>query len=213
MDYLMGQAKLNKLDKDADSYFKKFVTFYKGKNLLKDAYRRLSWFYLLEGDTVKFTTYKGLAQRYGATNSDEDKNAQKESEAGIYPDISLLKARLLFDGGYYAKAEEVIRTVKVSELRTDYQRIEFHYRYGRIMHESNKLSKAIELYSQTIAISGNNNYYFAPNSCLQLGLIYEKLGYNDLARQYYEKSLAYKNYEYRSGITQKAKAGLSRLEN
>ncbi|MEI6507204.1 MAG: tetratricopeptide repeat protein [Bacteroidota bacterium] len=212
MEYFTGVAKLNKLDKDAEIYFKKFVTFYKGQNFVKDAYKRLSWYYILEGDTLKFTTYRGLAGKYGALNSDEDKNAQKESAAGIYPNTGILKARLLFDGGYYMQAEEMMQNIKLQDLKTDYQKIEYYYRYGRIMHESNKIAKAIELYKRTIDESDISGNYFAPNSCLQLGLIYEKLGYKNLAIQYLEKALAYKNYEYKSGITQKVKAALNNLE-
>ena len=211
MDYLMGKAKLNKLEKDADMYLKKFVSFYKGQNLIKDAYKRLAWYNLLVGDTLKYNIYSGLARKYGALTSDEDKNALKESESGILPDIILLKSRLLFDGGYYAKAEEMIRS-HGRKFQSPYQEIEYYYRYARIMHGSNKLAKAIEMYQQTIAVADDHSLYFAPNSCLQLGYIYEKLGYKDLAKLYFEKALTYKNYEYRSGITQEAKAGLSRLE-
>ena len=210
MDYLMGKAKLNRLDKDADVYFKKFVTFYKGQNLVKDAYKRLSWYSLLEGDTLKYSVYTGLARKYGATTSDEDKNALKESEMGILPDIILLKARLLFDGGYYSIAEDVIR-MHQKKFRTENQQIEYYYRYARIMHGSNKIASAIELYTKTISASENSTLYFAPNSCIQLGYIYEKLGYKELAKNYFEKALVYKNYDYKSGISQEAKAGLSRL--
>jgi tetratricopeptide (TPR) repeat protein len=211
MDFLTGQAKLNKLEKDADIHLKKFVTFYTGQNMIKDAYKRLSWFYLLEGDSLKFNTYRGLARKYGAVNSDEDKNAQRESEAGIYPDVTLLKARLLFDGGYYTKAEETIKNHSAN-FKTNYQHTEYYYRYARITHEANKLSKAIELYNQTIKVSGNNNLYFAPNSCLQLGYIYERLGFKELAKIHFQKALAYKGYEYKSSISQKAKAALSKYE-
>lgn len=212
MDFYLGQAKLNRLDKDADIYFKKFVTFYKGQNLIKDAYKRLSWYYLIDGDSLKYNTYRGLSRKYGIATTDEDKNAQKESEAGIYPNITLLKARLLFDGAYYPKAEELVKSVNANELKTQYQLIEYYYRFARIMHESNKWAKAIELYNQVIKISVNDNLYFAPNSCLQLGFIYEKLGYKELAKTYYNKVLDYKNYDYKSSLTQKAKAALSKLE-
>jgi hypothetical protein len=46
---------------------------------------------------------------------------------------------------------------------------------------------------------------------LQLGFIYEKLGFKELAKFYFEKVLTYKNYDYKSSVTQKAKAALSKL--
>jgi len=210
LDYLMGKAKLNRLDKDADIYLKKFVTFFKGQNLIKDAYKRLSWYSLIYDDSMRYIVYTGLALKYGTVTSDEDRNAVKESESGILPDIILLKARLLFDGGYYVKAEETIKAHN-KKFKTNYQQIEYYYRYARIMHGGNKIANAIDLYNQTINISKEITSYFAANSSLQLGYIYEKMGYKEMAITYFEKSLSYKNYEYKAGITQEAKAGLSRL--
>ncbi|MFI5221192.1 MAG: tol-pal system YbgF family protein [Bacteroidia bacterium] len=211
MDFLLGQAKLNRLDKDADVYLKRFVSFYKGQNLVKDAYKRLSWYSILENDTEKYRIYLGLAGKFGTATSDEDKIAQSESAAGIYPDIILLRSRLLFDGGYFSKAEDMIKT-HPGKFKTHYQEIEYHYRYGRIMQESAKTGKAIESYNRVLALSENDHYYFAPNSCLQLGFIYLKLGYREMARTYFEKTLTYKNYEYHSGISQQAKEALNELD-
>jgi tetratricopeptide (TPR) repeat protein len=212
LDYFLGGAKLNRLDKDADVYLKRFVTFNKGENLVKDAYKKLSWFYLLQQDTQKFNIYRGLSRKYGAITSDEDRNAQKEAESGILPDAELLRARLLFDGGYYSRAEEVMESINAASLKTEYQKIEYHYRYGRIMHEAGKIPRALEEYHRVVKISGNSGYYFAPNACLQLGYIYEHLGYRDLARDHFEQAIAYRGYEYRSSVTQKAKVALNRLK-
>jgi tetratricopeptide (TPR) repeat protein len=211
LDYLMGQAKLNKLEPDADVYLKRFVSLFKGKNLLKDAYKKLSWSYIVQGDTAKYLVYRGLSKKYGVAQSDEDKNAQKEAESGLLPNIYLLKARLLFDGGYYTKAEHEIRTLTMASLQSEYRLAEYYYRYGRILHESNKYSKAIEMYSKCIATPGSSGLYFAPSSCLQLGYIYEKLGFKELAKIHFEKALSYRGYEYRSSVSQKAKAALSRI--
>jgi hypothetical protein len=104
---------------------------------MKDAYRRISWHYLLKNDLDKFKVYRELSKRYGSTNSEEDKNIMRETTAGITHDLVLLKARLLFDGGYYAKAEETIKQRKPELLKTEYQNLEYYYRYARILHEQN----------------------------------------------------------------------------
>lgn len=212
LDYLMGVAKLNRLDEDADIYLKKFVTFYKGKNLVKDAYKRLSWYSLLQNDKEKFKIYQGLAKKYGASNSEEDQNAQKEAVMGIYPDVTLLKAHLLFDGGYYAQAEEMIKLIQPEQLGSGYQKIEYYYRYGRILQETNKLGKAIEMFNKTTQLGEKTSYYFAPNACLQLGYIYLKLNFRETAKTHFSKVLEYKNYEYKSSISQKARTELQKLE-
>jgi hypothetical protein len=210
-DYEMGVAKLQRLDFDADAYLKKFVSFYKGDELIKDAYKRLSWFYLIQQNKEKYEIYKGLAQKYGASISNEEKVALKEDLPDYTPHPSLLKGRLLFDGGYYLRAEQIFKGIDKRTLINKYQQIEYAYRYARVLHEEKKISQAVDLYLEVIEKSKDNMYYFAPNSCLQLGYIHEKLGFVQTGLYYYRKVLTYKNYEYKLSITQKAKAAINRL--
>jgi hypothetical protein len=212
-DYLMGVAKLQRMDYDADVFFKKFVSFYNGKELIKDAYKRLSWYYLIHNSKEKYEIYKGLAQKYGADISNEEKVALKEDLPDYTPHPQLLKGRLLFDGGYYQQAEQIFKAVDKRTLVNQYQQIEYTYRYARVLHEQKKVSQAVDMYLDVIEQSKENVYYFAPNSCLQLGYIHEKLGFKQTALYYYKKVVTYKNYEYKLSITQKAKAAISRLEN
>ncbi len=212
LDYELGIAKLNRLDSDADMYLKRFVSFYKGRETIKDAYKRLSWFYLIHDNKEKYEIYKGLSQKYGASLSAEEKMAEKESQFLYTPHVQILKGRLLFDGGYLQKAEQVFNGINEKTLINQYQKIEFQYRLARVMHEQKKLSKAIELYIRVIELSDGTKFYFAPNSCLQLGYINEKLGMIKTATYYYEKVLTYKNYEYKTSISQKAKAALNKLQ-
>ncbi len=212
LDYELGQALLYKMDDDAPVYLKRFVSLYKGKPLIKEAYKKLSWYYLIEGDKEKYKVYKGLAQKYGAAVSNEEKTALKEDLPDYTPHIEMLKARLLFDGGYYTQAEEILKHIDPKSLLNKYQRIEYSYRYARVLHEEKKLSQAVDFYLKVIEQSENETYYFAPNSCLLLGNIHEKLGFSKTAEIYYRKVLSYKNYEYKMSISQKAKAALSKLE-
>ncbi len=213
LDYHMGICKLNKLDDEADLYLKKVVSFYKGKSTVRDAYKRLAWYNLIKGYPDKYKIYRNLSIKYGSPLTDEEKQAEKEKRKNYLPNIELMKARLLFDGGYYAKAEETMKTDATHNLVNTYQRIEYHYRLARILHEQKKYSKAIDEYQKTVDLTGNENFYFAPNSCLQLGIINEKLGFIKTAKLFYEKTLSYKSYEHQSGISQKAKAALNRLRN
>jgi tetratricopeptide (TPR) repeat protein len=66
---------------------------------------------------------------------------------------------------------------------------------------------------QTIKNGSESEYYYAANSALQLGLIYEKRKDYKKARIYYEKARSMENEEYKNSIDQKAKAGLSRIED
>ncbi|MES2561029.1 MAG: hypothetical protein V4590_14885 [Bacteroidota bacterium] len=212
MDFTMGYAKLNRLDDDGAIFLKKYVTFARNNGKKKDAYRRLAWHHLLAGDTSKYVVYKHLSYKQNSAKDDEDKYADRDLEAGIYPNQMLLKARLLFDGGYYEPAERVIAEVKTGKLHGKYQQAEYYYRYGRIMQEQKKYSKAIEYFTQSIKLAEPLEYYMAPYSALQIGHINMKLGFTQTAKYYFEKAMAYKNYDARNYIHQKAKLALQEIK-
>jgi hypothetical protein len=212
LDLTMGYAKLNRLDEDGEIYLKKYVTFSRNGGNKKDAYRRLAWYHLLAGDTVKYSVYKHLSYKQNTAKDDEDKITDRDLAAGIYPNKTVLKARLLFDGGYYEQAEHVIAEVKISKLQGKYQTAEYYYRYGRILQEQKKYAKAIEYFTNAIRLSEPTEYYMAPYSALQVGYINQKLGFTQTAKYYFDKAMSYKNYDARSYIHQKAKLALQEIK-
>jgi hypothetical protein len=211
LDWLMGYSLLNKLDPNCEIEFKKFVTFSKHKSQRKDAYRRLAWSELIKHDTLRYMVYRNLSFKETSHKDDEDLMVDEELKHSIYPNAEVLKARLLFDGGYYAQAEQLIKTIQPAKLKSNAQKAEFYYRYGRIMQEQKKYAKAIEYYTESIKLAEPNNLYFAPYSSLQLGYIYRKLGYAQTAEFYLKKTINYKNYKAKGYIVQKAEQELEQL--
>ncbi len=53
-------------------------------------------------------------------------------------------------------------------------------------------------------------YYFAANSALLLGFIYQNTD-KKLAKIYFEKAISFEGHEYEESITQKAKLALEKL--
>lgn len=213
LDYLLGQCKLNRLDEDADQPLKKFVSFFKGKQLVSDAYRRLSWYYLIHNDQAKYKTYRELSLRNGSSDSEEEKYIKNEIASGQNLDVIMLRARLLFDGGYYSKAEEVLKLRNPDLLKTDYQKLEYNYRLGRIYQEQNKLSKATDCFKLVIKMAPlNTPYYFAPNACLQMGIIYKKMGFTKIAASHLKNVSNYTKAEYLQSISFKAANELEDIE-
>lgn len=212
MDFLMGTALLNKLDLEGAIWLKKYIAFNPKKYSVKESYQRLAWCAWMQRDTLKFTVYHHLMQKSGRAPGSEEKLINADLAIGIYPSVQLVKARLLFDGGYYNKAEMMLNSMNPMVLPSKFQRIEYEYRYARIAHELKLWSKAIKYYGNTIDKAQKVDTYLAPNACLQLGLIYMNLHYNDNAKRYLNKVSEYKNYDYKSSIQQKAKAALLQLE-
>ena len=212
LQYLTGLAKLNRMDKDADVWFLRYVNNFRGNSFVKSAYQRLAWISLMKNDIPTYKNYIKRIGLFGNTTIDGDKQAEKEAQSGSIPNALLLKARLLSDGGYYDKADKVLNGIDQTDLTSEREKLEYSYRLARNNHNWGKISPAKDGYIKTIQRGEKKPWYFAANSALQLGLIYENEGNPEKARQYYKKCLAMEYDEYRTSISQKAKAGLSRVK-
>lgn len=213
MDFMMGMAKMRRLDADADIFFKIFTLKYKGKNYIKSAYRNLSWLSQIKHNSVEAKSYYSLCRKHGAAVAEEDKQAEKEAIEDTPWPAELLQARLLFDGKYYEKSLAKLNGIKEQDYSNLRFILELNYRKARIYHETEKLNDAIRLYTLVIEKGKKQTYYFAAYAALQLGFIYEKQENKEMAKTYFNlaKSGFPHNKEYSNTIEQKAKAGLKRI--
>lgn len=212
LDYLYGLGKLNRLDKDAETYFKRFLVSYKGGNHVKSAYQKTAWTYLLQGDTVNYRHFISKVLKKGNNNLDADKQALVEAESKYVPNVILLRARLLFDGAYYEKASKEMSTLHEQSFKTTELQTEYLYRLGRIYHEWNKQDSALTYYTKAIEKGKDLKRYFAANSALETAEIFELRGNKQEALKYYNLCLSFTDHEYKNGIDSKAKAGINRLQ-
>ena len=211
-DYLLGLAKLRRLDKEAGQHLTHFVDHFKGENGLKEGYQKLAWFHLIFDNVAAYQTYANLAKTKGATHTEPDKAAFREAKSGEQPEKRLLQARLLFDGGYYQRASDLIHSLRQTYAHNPKQQLEFTYRMGRISHKLGKTQEAVRYYQQTIDEGARRPWYFACNAALQLGLLQEeKKAYQD-ARNAYLRCIDLKPEAYAGGLHAQAKAGLGRIK-
>lgn len=212
MEYLHGLAFINSLNTNCRVHLNKYLAQTRNQNNIKNAYQKLAWSYLCVGDTVLYKKYIGLSKIKGLNELDADKQAQKEAESGLVPDVPLLKARLLFDGGYFDEALAILHDKTPIKYTTKPLQLELVYRKGRIYDAMGKQPEAIANYKETIWLGEREPLYFAANAALNLGFIYEKVHDKTQARYYYNLCINLKDHEYYSGLSQKAKSGLERLD-
>jgi hypothetical protein len=212
LDYLLGKAKMYRGDKDAHKYFKIYVSFHTGKNFIKGAYMHLSWFYYLQNNDKKYKVYKSMAKSYGAEKVSEDKKAMKYAKQTAQPDKTLLTTTLNFDGGYLDKALATLNSKSISSYTDKELQLEYNYRKARVLHEKGNTDGAVDLYKEVIKNGAKSTSYFAANSSLMLGYIYEDIGLKSTACTYYKRSSTFPNKQYKNSISQKAKAGQKRLK-
>lgn len=205
-----GSALLYTLNRDAEKEYLYYVNNYKGHSFVKAVYQRLAWARAVSKDTSGYFAYMKMIPEKGGTFTDEDKQAEKDGLNPEFPNVYLLRARLLFDGGYYSEAlRELARPIQSFSSNRD--QIELVYRMARIKDKQNNFVQAVEYYERTYEIGKNKTYYFAANAALQLGLLYESNKQKTKARNWFMKCLELRNHEYQNSIDQKAEAGLNRV--
>jgi tetratricopeptide (TPR) repeat protein len=210
LEYRLGYAKLCKGDKDAVIHLLKFASSFKGKNYLRSTFRYISWYYLLSGDEKKYRQFIGDVLFVGTATIGEDKEATREATDKKVPNQKLLRARLLFDGGYFNRAAGELKDM--DNLRNKQDSAEYLYRQARIIHCLSDTAQALNLYNRSYTEGKLLRYHFAANSALQLGLIYERRKDKHRAREWFNKCINLSGHDYEASIERKAKAGIERVK-
>lgn len=213
LDYMKGRSLLYKLDPTAPIYIGRYLQYFKGRHYIKEAYQKLAWTKIVFGnDLASYKREMSNCTKYGQSLVDEDLQAQKEAQENKIPDATLLKSRLLYDGGYYGRAQNTLITNGFSfNGKGGENELEYTYRLGRTLQALKSYRDAILYLSKTIKLGGSNTKYYACNAALQLGLIYEEVKDYAQAKKYYSQCLKFSPSEYQTSLHQKAKSGLQRL--
>ena len=212
--FLMGVSNLRKLNEEAVSYFNEYLDYFEGIHYIKEAHQKLGWSALIfENDEATYHYQMQNCLTEGSAMIDDDKQALQEANKLKVPNRILLRARLLYDGGYYQKAyQELIKNSKLF-YKDEVFKMEYFYRLARITQALKNYPEAIQYYHQTMASDEGQRSYMTCNAALHLGIIYESQ--NDLkkAKKYFNQCLQLNPTEYRLSLHQKAKTGLNRISN
>ena len=215
LDFLKGLTKLYQLNTDAKYDFNLFLANYKGDHHVKEAYQKLAWNGILQENTIAYKNYLSIASSQGTGYDYADKAAKKEAENaqnGYLPHKVLLEARLLFDGGYYTKAGELLNRYSDQQFSTKEYQLEYIYRKARVAHLLSQSSKAIKNYKKVYEDGSGESFYYACSAALQLGMLYETMNERDKAHTAYKLCLKENPSQYRNSLHSKAKKYLKALE-
>lgn len=212
-DFEMGFAKLFHLEtQEAIHHLESFLSQFKGKFYVKDVYQKLSWCYYLQGNMTAAENARKNVLTKGTTDSDADKQALREAKSGTWPNMLLLKARLLSDGGYHHEALALLQGKTDHDFQKEEEKLEFVYRVGRIYDDLGRDTEAINAYQTAIRIGESRKEYYAARAALQAGQICESKGQKALAITYYQKCISMDDHEYKNSLDQRAKSGIARCK-
>ncbi|MEI9919996.1 MAG: tetratricopeptide repeat protein [Bacteroidota bacterium] len=213
IEYLRGEILLQKGDyTNSILSYQKFISNYKSQNFKKDSYYKISLAYYLQGKQDLARTNFDKAKSTGRDVAEPDHHADAQLKDGHFPNAKILKVRLYTDGGYYKEAKETYQTITPTDLKSKKDEVEYYYRKARLAHKTGDTSAAKIFYQHTIDMSGDNQWYFAPNSALQLGYIAQAGHDYPAAKKYFELALTYKKHEYKNSIDGKARSALEQLK-
>ena len=209
-DMQLGYARADRLEPESIVSLQSYLRRFKGNFYVKDVWQKISWIYYLQHEPDKARSARASILISGNTETDADKQAQKEAESGRWPNEVLLKARLLDDGGYYAQALQVLAGRQASSFPDAADRLEYFYRTGRIYDALNRDTEAMTAYQEALRLGESRHEYYGARAALQMGFIYEKRGDKKNALIYFNKVLAMRAHDYKNALDQKAKAGVER---
>ena len=126
-DMQMGYAKADRLDPESIIYHERFLKRFKGKFYVKDVLQKIGWMYYLQHDRENAEAARARLLTSGNTETDADKQAQKDAESGRWPNETLLRARLLDDGGYYEQAFQLLAVKPLSSFSDPADQLEYYY--------------------------------------------------------------------------------------
>lgn len=210
-NYMLGLLKLYKISPEAPAYFLKYINTYKGNSFVQAAWQKMAWYYLIQGNEAKYKEYIAHCKKTNNEVTDEDKQAIHEAESKEMPNVYLLKARMLCDGGYYKRALEEVQAKPMTSFPRVRDQLEYTYRLGRIYQKLGDFEKALTLYSITVKNGQHVKYYYPSIAAYELGNIYSDMRDKTKARYYYQMCIDLKSSDYDNGLDQKAKAAMGKL--
>lgn len=180
---------------------KTFDNYYRGISCRADMMLLKSWAYkILNNDELGQKAANECIKTPHISNTDE----VAINEAKLYKtiDINLLKARLLFEYGLYDKALAAISDCHVQNNN----KIEYHYRLARILHNKKNSAKAIEEYNKAILFATSDKRYFGPYAAIYAAQLLLEEHNTNKAKEYISKAKTLNNGEYSKDINRRIEA-------
>jgi len=210
-DYELGHIKLYRQEfQEAAQHFESYLANFKGNYYVKETYLKLSWCYYLQGNMPAAEAARNNVIKKGTTNADADKQALQEARNSGWPNVLLLKTRLLNDGGMNKEALQLLNAKGITSFTKEEEKLQFNYRYARINDDLHNDTEAIKYYIKTIEMGATRKEYFAARAALQIGEIYERQNKKTIAVSYFQQCIDMKDHEYKNSLDQKAKAAIAR---
>lgn len=219
-DYQQGMAMMGKGDTNATYYFARYLRQNRSEQNIKEVWQKMAFVWYINDNEAKANYCKAQILRTGSTKIDADKQAQRFATSGIWPHKTLLRARMLIDGGYYEQALVLLQHTHAAQLKNAADRAEYYFRLGRVYEEmaTNELAgaryykEALAAYKTAMTEGAGRREQYAARAALHSGKIYELLQMDKEAVAMYTICVNMPEHDFQNSIDQQAKAGMNRIQ-
>lgn len=205
---------LNQQNDSAIYYFKQFELYQQNQQGVQYARFKSSMFYFLQSNTKWVDSLHLLISTSSHVYTNEDKQAIYEIKNAKYWTKELVKSRLLFDGGEYTKALQVLLLAKNNvHYYSKEQKLEYSYRLARIYHKLGNFDRASTFYQMAISSNLDEEFYYPAYAAYYLGNIYYDRNDKEDANYYFSKCKELNSPIYKQSVHRKASLKLNKKLN
>lgn len=209
-DYLLGKVLMRKLDRQADFYLKRYLKNHKKLEYFREINYQLALYYLLNDEETKYEKHKILTIEKGMELQERDREALYDAKINEPPLKELIKAQLLFSGGYFEECQQYFNQIEFEHIKHPVQKLNYILLKAKIAENAEDKEEAIKAYQRVIELGENEEYSNASEAAMYLGYIHKNKGQISKADFYFKKSLKLYKSEYYEYIEDKARKGKSK---
>ncbi len=207
LNMALGISYLNQLNPSCLRYLKTYIAQQKeGKNV-SYAQLKLSWYYASQAQSDSVQYYLQQIRKSNARTS-EEKQAAYEAGLASHWTPELIAARLLFDGGNYLKATQVLLKLNPDKL-DPVQTCTYYYHLARSYEQLNQYSRACVAYEQVIRSGLDQELYYPAYAAYYLARLHANHGAYALAKMNIKTCLSIDCPIYQNSIQRRARHLLS----
>ncbi len=211
-DYLKGKALLRSLNDSAAYFIGRYLSHLKKKEYLKEMTYNLALTYLLKGDREKYRELCRTVIEEGKEINERDREALYVASVDYEPDINLVKAKLLLEGGYFNRFGQTIDNYEKNPAHGLPYLLEYYLLKGKYLYKTGTPEQAVTLLNRVIEEGSDEDYYFACDAALTLGNIYKERGNYHKAKEMYTLADDLYDSDYYEYLGDKARKGLEQVK-
>ncbi|MBN2167088.1 MAG: hypothetical protein JW717_12485 [Marinilabiliaceae bacterium] len=209
--YINGRHYLNALNDSCINQFNSFIEKFEGNSYKADALLRCCIFYKIKNDTVQLKKTILQLNNLNGYSTSLDQRAKKEANIISSANQFLLKSRLLYDGGEYDKAINILTSHKEEIQMNNAFHEEYFYRLAQLYKKQGLYTKAIENYKLSMTVK-NPKYYYAPTAAYEIAHYHYKQGNYEKSKYYIKQCDKLNTNDFKADIKQKNDALKLKLE-